>query len=207
MSSAPSPKALVRKKGRLASITLVCLSLFFGASGFIPMAYAPVNLTQQDRPTDTGVNLMDQLTSYNAHNLLVDREEMRCLALNIYWESRSESLEGQIAVAAVTLNRVASEKFPSSICGVVKQGAEWRKYRCQFSWWCDGLKDTPKERQAWMASQQLARLVLNGKFVDPTDGALWYHADYVSPDWANRMDKTVKIGRHIFYVAMGRQSA
>jgi len=134
-----------------------------------------------------------------AHSLLVDTTELHCLALNIYWEARSEPLEGQLAVAGVTLNRVASTRFPDSICDVVYQGGWAKRHKCQFSWQCDGLSDSPKEKHAWHAAQHLARLYLAGRYTDPTGDALWYHADYVDPYWADSMTQTAQIGRHIFY--------
>lgn len=124
---------------------------------------------------------------------------LRCLALNIYWEARSEPVDGQIAVAAVTLNRMQDHRFPDNVCDVVRQGGEVRRHRCQFSWWCDGKKDEPLELNAWHRANTLARLAMNDVLEDPTDGALWYHADYVDPFWADAKVKLTKIGRHIFY--------
>ncbi|MEA3638881.1 MAG: cell wall hydrolase [Lamprobacter sp.] len=125
-------------------------------------------------------------------------EELHCLALNIYHEARSEPLSGQLAVAKVTLNRVRSTSFPESICGVVKQGSQKRN-RCQFSWWCDGKSDEPTELKAWQKSLELGRRVLAGEVADPTQGALYYHATYVSPKWSRSFQRTTQIGRHLFY--------
>ena len=127
------------------------------------------------------------------------QQEIRCLALNIYWEARSEPLDGQVAVAAVTLNRVEDRRFPDEICNVVRQGGEIRRHRCQFSWWCDGKKDEPLEAEAWRRANTLARLTATGVIEDPTGGAMWYHADYVDPYWADAKKQVTKIGRHIFY--------
>lgn len=127
------------------------------------------------------------------------QQELRCLALNIYWEARSEPLTGQVAVAAVTLNRVEDRRFPDEICNVVRQGGEIRRNRCQFSWWCDGKKDDPLEAEAWRRANTLARLTAAGVIEDPTGGAMWYHADYVDPYWADAKKQVTKIGRHIFY--------
>lgn len=127
------------------------------------------------------------------------KQEIRCLALNIYWEARSEPLTGQVAVAAVTLNRVEDRRFPDEICNVVRQGGEIRRHRCQFSWWCDGKKDDPLEAEAWRRANTLARLTAAGVIEDPTGGAMWYHADYVDPYWAEAKKQVTKIGRHIFY--------
>lgn len=127
----------------------------------------------------------------------LDRD-LHCLALNIYHEARSEPEAGQIAVARVTLNRVASESFPESVCGVVKQGGGQR-HRCQFSWWCDGQSDQPTETRAWRRSLEIGRRVLADEVPDPTHGALYYHADYVKPNWSSRFQRTARIGRHLFY--------
>ena len=125
-------------------------------------------------------------------------ESLRCLALNIYHEARSESEAGQMAVAAVTLNRMRSESFPDSVCGVVKQGGE-RRHRCQFSWWCDGKSDRPVNAGAWETALSVGRKCLLGRAEDPTHGALYYHANYVKPRWAGRLQRTAHIGNHLFY--------
>lgn len=125
--------------------------------------------------------------------------EFRCLALNVYWEARSESSLGQFAVAAVTLNRVAHKRFPDTVCGVVQQGGAERRHRCQFSWWCDGKSDVPTNSAAWHAAKSIAYTALFFDPPDPTDGALWYHADYVNPSWNKAMSHTATIGRHIYY--------
>jgi N-acetylmuramoyl-L-alanine amidase len=123
-----------------------------------------------------------------------------CLALNIYWEARSEPLAGQIAVAEVTLSRVADPAFPDTVCGVVRQGEERGLNLCQFSWHCDGLDDRPHNSEAWQHALRLALLALSGRLADPTDGALWFHSDQVHPDWPE-LAPILKIGSHIFYRA------
>ncbi len=128
-----------------------------------------------------------------------DVSELDCLALNIYWEARSEPRLGQIAVAAVTLNRVADPGFPDTVCGVVRQGEERGRNLCQFSWHCDGLDDRPRNPAAWQHAQRLARLALAGQLPDPTGGALWFHSDQVHPDWIGDMRRIGQIGTHIFY--------
>lgn len=126
--------------------------------------------------------------------------QIRCLALNIYWEARSEPLLGKIAVAKVTLNRVKDAGFPDSICGVVRQGEERVLHQCQFSWFCDGRKDVPLNQAAWRLAEEVAHLVVLYDAPDPTQGALWYHADYADPPWTRSMTRTTQIGRHIYYV-------
>ena len=127
------------------------------------------------------------------------RSEIECLALNIYHEARGEPMRGQLAVGHVVLNRVADRRFPSSVCGVVRQGEENRLHRCQFSWWCDGRSDRPRDAEAWRESKALARTVFWGFSKDPSQGALWYHATYVKPLWRKALDRGPKIGEHIFY--------
>lgn len=192
MSSTISRRPLAR---RLLSVSFISTLLFLSVTGFksLPERYA------EPYVQPSAEAFAKEFNSIVSHNLVVEKDELRCLALNIYWESRSEPLEGQLAVAGVTLNRVASEKFPDSICDVVRQGGYARKHRCQFSWQCDGQSDEPKEVTAWRNAQQLARLFLAGVYKDPTKAAKWYHADYVKPDWADRLQRTAKIGRHIFY--------
>jgi N-acetylmuramoyl-L-alanine amidase len=126
------------------------------------------------------------------------KKALRCLALNIYHEARSESDIGQVAVAAVTLNRVASESFPDSVCAVVKQGGQ-KRHNCQFSWWCDGRDDTPKDKQAWQKAMRISRESLRGTEPDPTEGALYYHTRGVNPRWSRAFKRTVRIGQHVFY--------
>ncbi len=127
------------------------------------------------------------------------REELTCLAQNIYFEARSEPTEGRVAVAHVVMNRVASSRFPNSICEVVRQGGYERRHRCQFSWWCDGKSDKTTNRAAWVNSFELAQEVYWRHSPDPTNGALWYHADYVTPYWRHHFSEGPTIGRHIFY--------
>jgi spore germination cell wall hydrolase CwlJ-like protein len=126
-------------------------------------------------------------------------EEIRCLALNIYFEARGEPESGQLAVGHVVMNRVASSRFPGTVCGVIQQGGALRRYRCQFSWWCDGRSDKPGNKRLWERSAELALKVYWGRTADPTGGALWYHADYVNPAWGKTYERGPKIGRHIFY--------
>ncbi len=126
-------------------------------------------------------------------------QSLDCLALNIYHEARGEPLDGRVAVAQVVMNRVGDAEFPGQVCEVVREGGEWPRDRCQFSWWCDGRVDKPADVAAWTGSKDLARRILAGSVDDPTGGALWYHADTVSPDWNMDIIRQAKIGRHVFY--------
>jgi spore germination cell wall hydrolase CwlJ-like protein len=146
-----------------------------------------------------------------AHALKQDvNSEAFCLAQNIYFEAGNQPLAGKIGVALVTMNRVNSEQFPKTICEVVYETKEYRtswktgeqiprRGMCQFSWYCDGKSDEPKDSKTWIASQQLANQFLLTQPFDLTEGAMWYHADYIYPYWAQHLNETVHINAHIFY--------
>ena len=123
---------------------------------------------------------------------VVDEVEHNCLALNIYHEARSEKVEGQIAVAQVTINRVNHKKWPSTICEVVYQPK-------QFSWTHLVKDHTPHETKAYEQAKVIARDVMIGNVDDPTYGAVFYHANYVNPNWVDFMDLSKVIGSHLFY--------
>ena len=134
-----------------------------------------------------------------------------CLALNTYHEAKNQSLVGQVATAQVVMNRVADDRYPNTVCEVVKQGPtrpSWEdpakeypiRHRCQFSWYCDGKPDVPKNEKAWRKAQDVAFLVLYNKVnLDVTEGATHYHATYVRPAWARTKTRTTRIEKHIFY--------
>lgn len=125
--------------------------------------------------------------------------EENCLARAVYFEARSESELGQLAVAKVILNRVKDKDYPSTICGVVYQGSGSRN-SCQFSFACDGMPDDVKQPGAWVNSKRIAQKALAGSSrVAAVSTATNYHADYVRPKWAKSMKRLIKIGRHIFY--------
>jgi len=130
-----------------------------------------------------------------------NRNEKMCLARAIYFEARSESRTGQIAVANVIMNRKVNRYYPNTVCRVVNQGAK-RRTGCQFSFRCDGQSDIPRNKKSWRASIEIANLVMEGKLRDARlRGVTHYHADYVYPKWAKQFRRVAKIGKHIFYVA------
>lgn len=133
-------------------------------------------------------------------------ESLVCLALNVYFEARNQSTIGQIAVAQVTMNRVRDPRFPNTVCEVVKQGHtySWKpelpiKNQCQFSWWCDGKSDEPKDEDAFQKAMLIATGVYRQDLDDFVDGATHYHAVYVLPDWSASKQYIVRIDDHIFY--------
>lgn len=125
-----------------------------------------------------------------------------CLTTAVYFEARSESMLGQLAVATVILNRVKATNSYSSICGVVYKGARHLN-ACQFSFACDGKADIVDDTRAWKTAHAVTALALAD---DRKDGPMQilasatnYHADYVDPYWAKSLNRLTKIGRHIFY--------
>lgn len=143
----------------------------------------------------------------------IPSETERCMALNIYHEARSENMAGKFAVADVVLNRVNDRRYPDTVCGVIFQAelSEWWlergrevpvKGRCQFSWYCDGLKDDPMESDSWAEALIISYQILNkDMYRGLTEGATHYHANYVSPPWAPSFHFVGHIGSHIFYRA------
>jgi spore germination cell wall hydrolase CwlJ-like protein len=130
-------------------------------------------------------------------------KQVDCLAKNIYYESATESYEGKLAVAQVTMNRVNSGKFPSDICSVVYQKTTDQNLRtiCQFSWTCMVKELVIKDKYAWEESVMIAKRALTEPFLHDTiaqSNALYYHAVYVNPGW-NKIKVVKQIGNHIFY--------
>ena len=154
--------------------------------------------------------------------LVGEDPEAICMALNIYYESRSDNLAGQYAVADVVLNRVQDSRYPNTICEVIQQGPvreSWKtkqdpdlpeseriynpiRHKCQFSWYCDGKSDDPKSETGWAQAQYVAGAIMySGKYRGMTEGATHYHATYVKPKWRfdRGMNHIGRIGAHIFY--------
>jgi spore germination cell wall hydrolase CwlJ-like protein len=130
----------------------------------------------------------------------VRERQLGCLAKNIYHEAANEPFEGKAAVAQVTLNRVASGKFPDDICRTIYQkNIFYERVLCQFSWTCDrNVKFRPMNQAAYDESMAVAKKVLLEDFRLPSlTKALYYHADFVSPNWNRK--RITKIGHHIFY--------
>jgi spore germination cell wall hydrolase CwlJ-like protein len=127
--------------------------------------------------------------------------DLRCLAENVYFEARGEPRAGQVAVAEVTLNRVASPYFPDTICEVVHE-ARWDPIRqrmvAAFSW--TELDETRAPRgPAWREAMTAATAVYEGAHTPVVPGALYYHATSIKPRWARTKKSVAKIGNHVFY--------
>ncbi|WP_372801665.1 cell wall hydrolase [Paracoccus seriniphilus] len=118
-------------------------------------------------------------------------EDLRCLAEALYHEARGEGAKGQAAVAEVILNRVDSRAFPGTVCGVINQPS-------QFSYTIGGRKPI-RNKSAYMRARAIAEAALAGAPRTLTKGATYFHTPAVRPAWARRFQRTVQIGRHIFY--------
>jgi spore germination cell wall hydrolase CwlJ-like protein len=121
--------------------------------------------------------------------------EIDCLAMNIYQEANNEPKLGKIAVGNVTMNRVKSNHYPRTVCGVITQTY---KGACQFSWLCSG-KLQRVSQEAYRDIRKLATKIYNGEIKDVTRGALFFHNPSVTPEWAKEEKMTVEIGNHKFY--------
>jgi spore germination cell wall hydrolase CwlJ-like protein len=185
-----------------------------------------------DSVTQIAYTLMIALNISHAQDMgrkPLDNQQLFCMAQNIYFESRAEGEQGKQAVAHVVQNRIRDPKFPNTACGVIQEGRHFeswktrgvemapeerqyipRRNQCQFSWYCDGLKDTiwiqlrdgtPIEanRQAWRDSVRIAWQVMQGELKDNTGGATYYYAHHlVYPQWADHKQQTRVIGDHTF---------
>ena len=188
----------------LSSLVLMALAGLI----IVPMSYASA-ITLQNA-------VEGELYTESSH------PELYCLAMNTYFEAKSEPIAGQYATADVVLNRVNDARYPNTICEVVLQGPtreSWKtkqdpdlseseriynpiRHMCQFSWYCDGKSDEPKDETGWAQAQYVAGAIMySGKYRGITEGATHYHATYVRPKW--RLDRGMnhigRIGSHIFY--------
>ena len=163
----------------------------------------------------TVTNKLDRLRgdqssqSADATSLKARERQLLCMTQNIYYEAGSEPAEGKLAVAQVVMNRSKSGQFPEDLCKVIYQkNVFYEKTVCQFSWYCEGKTDFSKinkNQKNWQESADAAKMVLMEGFRLPSlKTALYYHADYVSPNWDK--DRLIKIGRHIFYKDKGNKN-
>ena len=130
-------------------------------------------------------------------------KEATCLIEALYFEARGENFSGQLAVATVILNRVNHPRFPNNICSVVHEGKYWEghpvKYKCSFSYYCDGKSETMIDLDAIASSEEVAYFVMQGGRIQGLETSLHYHATYVNPYWNRDFKRLMQIGNHIFY--------
>ena len=140
------------------------------------------------------------LSSPDIVSIKTRERQLDCLAMNIYREAGHENFEGKVAVAQVTMNRASHPSFPKDVCAVVFQkSVVIDRVICQFSWYCDTAhKARPVNPKAYDESMAVAKKVLlEGFRLDVMKEALYYHANYVNPQW--NLEKIGTIGNHIFY--------
>jgi N-acetylmuramoyl-L-alanine amidase len=167
---------LMRKeaRGRSRKSGIVTAALLVAAAGIGPEALAQAPQSEAD----------------------VD-EELRCLALAMYFEARNEGPEGMRAVGWVVLNRIANDEFPGTACDVVREGGETPP--CQFSWWCDGKSDAPTDTDQWQTALAVATKILDDPDQDPTKGALFFHSANIEVPWVIERTKTAEFLGHVYY--------
>lgn len=169
--------------------------------------------TSTQAPEELQIVDVGEIQEQTVYPNLVDNRQAHCLALNVYYEARGSNLADMYAVSDVVLNRVRDGRYPNTICDVVYQGVQkpsWKdptrmvmvRNMCQFSWYCDGKEDVPKDETGWATAQMVAGSILYAnKYRGLTEGSTHYHASYVRPNWRNDrgMQHVGRIGSHIFY--------
>ena len=156
----------------------------------IPAANAQVDEAELDDSAPARATSLAQLVADHAGTETASREHA-CLAGAIYFEAKSESLEGQLAVAEVIINRTQSGRFPKSICGVVMQPG-------QFSFVRGGaMPAIPRASRDWREAVAIAHIAQNNLWESSVSNALFFHARHVSPRW--RLNRVASLGNHVFY--------
>ena len=165
--------------------------------GFLAVAFLVQSITT------TKFSSLKEKGGYSSPDVVsikVREQQLDCLAINIYREAGHEPFEGKVAVAQVTMNRVKDGRFGKDVCGVVYQkNVVMERVVCQFSWACDSVHmNRPINKAAYNESYEVAKKVLLEGFRLPSlEAALFYHADYINPNW--KLDRITKVGTHIFY--------
>jgi len=136
---------------------------------------------------------LPELVSAHQATELSDAEQ-DCLASAVYFEARGEEIEGQLAVAEVVLNRVASKKYPDTICEVVEQPWQFSFVNATGS-----IPEADRTSKAWKKAVAISTIALNKLAAEVSKDVLWYHADYVAPSWGKAFEREKKVGVHIFY--------
>lgn len=217
----------ILSKASAVSVAATVLMILFGAAGsgaaaqkpiFAPAQSEPVNLLASANPAigqgdaNAAVQPMDQQagplpvqdavdTSVNAASLaqLVAQQsapqelspELRCMAGAIYFEARNETLEGQLAVGRVIVARSKSGRFPSSYCGVVFQPSQFSFIRG------NAMPMINEQSRNWKNAIAMAQIAHSGAWQSPVEGAMFFHAARVSPNW--RLRRVAQIDNHVFY--------
>ena len=185
MAVALSPASVSKPAVATMSDPNLFAKMWAGVTALVtPKAQAPA-------PVTLPATLADLVLAY-AGTETSDRQQ-ECLANAVYFEARSEPIEGQLAVAEVVMNRAASGRYPADLCSVITQKA-------QFSFIRRGkFPRANRDSEAWKKAVAIASIAQQKLAGSLPAGVLWYHATYVSPSWGRRLTKQTQIGLHIFY--------
>jgi len=180
----------VRAAGVAAAVLGFTLAISSGTPGYAEKGLS-FPATAEAAPAAPGT-LDEQVAA--STTTVTDDAEQDCLASAVYFEARGEPLEGQLAVADVVINRAASGRYPTTLCGVVEQ--PW-----QFSFVnaTGRIPNADRSSESWRKAVAIAKIAQAGTARAVDKDVLWYHADYVSPSWGRRLARQEKIGLHIFY--------
>ncbi len=199
-------KKLHWASGLAVACTMLTALLSAQGSGALAEEFIPVEIESTNLADEQAVSAVVEGTAIEtqvqpAATLLemIERQpqlaelsrDMQCLAGAIYFEARGESIKGQLAVGRVVVERAASSRFPDSYCGVIFQ-------RSQFSFvQGNRMPHIKRNSKAWRKAVALAQIADAGSWDSPVEGALFFHAAYVSPNW--RLTRLERIDNHIFY--------
>jgi spore germination cell wall hydrolase CwlJ-like protein len=173
-------------------ISFTCIVYFWT----LPLSTATVYIVELANPLKSSLREREY---YYEDLTKADRQQVDCLATNMYHEAKNQGYYGMKAVGLVTMNRAGHRNFPPTVCEVVYQK---KANVCQFSWYCSRKAlalDTSSQEYRLARSIAVRLYAQRHQVLDFTGGALFFHADYVNPRWNKTMIKTVQIGRHIFY--------
>lgn len=189
------PNSVTAPLGQAPQAVESSQALLRGMALSMPAGVADQSLAADARP----IMLARGAPPFVAAQATDDAERaLECLTAAVYYEARSESPDGQRAVAQVVLNRVRDRAFPGSVCGVVYQGST-RRTGCQFSFTCDGSMYRRRDENSWERARQIAAAALGGAVYAPVGAATSYHASYMLPWWAPSLTRIAAVGAHIFY--------
>jgi spore germination cell wall hydrolase CwlJ-like protein len=147
-------------------------------------------------------NAVSSLVPQESNVKAIPKDDLQCMAENIFYEAATQSYVGKIAVGMVVLNRVKTPGYPDTVCKVIYEGSQnIHTSTCQFSWTCAPRKGIDKTSLYWRQSLAAANDLLTKKdaIIDVTEGATSYHADYVNPAWSKQLHFVTQIDQHIFY--------
>ena len=208
---APLPHAAAADAGErpaaAANAALAAPAAEVDAMGIKPVSPTDAVALNAAIPLFTAANPRAAATVFRAATIADQQRSLQCLAEAVYYEARSESEDGQRAVAQVVLNRVRHPAYPGTVCGVVYQGPLKPGGGCQFTFTCDGSLGLPPSGVSWLRASRIASEALAGSVYAPVGYATHYHTHQVLPFWAYKLAKIAVVGSHNFYRMPGAWGA